>query len=80
MASVAKYNEDNRKLREKLNNTLLSDEDTQAILDQIDENNRIIEELSKKEKTIIPIRGRKVSNSTGKKIRKARLTDNKFTL
>lgn len=80
MASVAKYKEDNRKLREKLDKTILSDEDVQSILDQIDENNRIIEELSKKEKTIIPIRGHKVSNATGKKVRKSRLTENKFTL
>lgn len=80
MASIAKYNEENRKLREKLNSTILGDEDVQSILDQIDENNRIIEELSKKEKVVIPIRGRKVSTVTGKKIRKSRLTDNKFTL
>lgn len=60
MASIAKYKEENRRLKEKLDNTVLGDEDVQAILDQIDSNNRIIEELSKKEKIVIPIHGQKV--------------------
>ena len=66
MASVAKYKEENRRLKEKLNSTILGDEDIQSIMDQIDSNNRIIEELSKKEKNIIPIHGQKVGPNTGK--------------
>ncbi len=75
MASIAKYKEDNKKLRAKLDNSILSDEDTQNILDQIDENNRIIEELSKKEKVVIPIRGKKVTPMTGKKTHKSDFID-----
>ena len=60
MASIAKYKEENRKLQEKLNNTTLGDEDTQLILDQIDENNRIIEEESRKEKIVFKVSAPKV--------------------
>lgn len=80
MASIAKYKEDNRRLREKLNSTVLGDEDVQAIMDQIDANNRIIEELSKKEKVVIPIHGKKVGPNTGKKTRQSNFLDGKFIL
>ena len=73
MASIAKYKEENRRLKEKLDNTVLGDEDIQAILDQIDSNNRIIEELSKKEKIVMPIHGQKVGHSIKKNKKRATL-------
>ena len=39
--SVAVYKEQNRKLNEKLETEILGDADKQAIIDQINENNRI---------------------------------------
>ena len=80
--SVAVYKEQNRKLNEKLETQVLGDADKQAIIDQINENNRIIEDLSRKEKTVMPETTAKVGKNGSKKSlkRRYRLQDNKFYL
>ena len=79
--SVAVYKEQNRKLNEKLETQVLGDADKQAIIDQINENNRIIEDLSRKEKTLMPVTTAKVGKNNKKSLKKRyRLQDNKFYL
>ena len=79
--SVAVYKEQNRKLNEKLETEILGDADKQAIIDQINENNRISEELSRKEKTLMPVATAKVGKNAKKSLKKTyRLQDNKFYL
>ena len=80
MASVAKYKDENRKLQEKLNNTNLGDEDTQMIVDQINENNRIIEELSRKEKILYKTNAPRVKQGKKGKKKASLLMDGKFYL
>lgn len=80
-SSVAVYKEQNRKLNEKLETQVLGDADKQAIIDQINENNRIIEDLSRKEKTVMPVTTAKVGKNSKKSLkRRYRLQDSKFYL
>lgn len=78
MASIAKYKEENRKLQEKLNNTTLGDEDTQLILDQIAENNRIIEQESRNEKIVFDVSAPKVHKGKRDKKKISMIKDGSF--
>jgi len=78
MASAAKYREDNRKLKEKLENTTLGDADTQEIMDKIEENNRMIETLSRKEKMLVKTRAPKVKPGKKTKKKTSTIMDGQF--